>query len=335
MNKTGRNDPCTCGSGQKYKKCCLAKDLESRAQDNHAADVNQSLRQALAGQQFESLDDVQVFAEHKIQQHNDTVQADLGGFSPDQLHTLLHAPIEEQELIQWRSNLSSVHLEFSPIQNIYLSIKTYLKDNKAKATARGNLPAALVKYVLVDFKKLLTAQEIETGYSRINKEDDFRELSCARFIFEQAGLLRKNRGHFVLTQKAHKLSDPGVFKLLFITYIEQYSWACEDAYPEVDFFQTATWYSLVALNRLKGASVEKGEFAEDFVRVFPMIVNDFQGDRYSSAAVQAMTTYTLRMVDRFWQLFGLVNLEGDIFTKGYKQTMATKPLLQQVFTFKD
>lgn len=26
MNKIGRNDPCPCGSGNKYKKCCLAKD---------------------------------------------------------------------------------------------------------------------------------------------------------------------------------------------------------------------------------------------------------------------------------------------------------------------
>jgi tetratricopeptide (TPR) repeat protein len=25
-NKPGRNDPCPCGSGQKYKRCCLAKD---------------------------------------------------------------------------------------------------------------------------------------------------------------------------------------------------------------------------------------------------------------------------------------------------------------------
>ncbi|MBK3517601.1 SEC-C domain-containing protein [Carboxylicivirga sp. N1Y132] len=23
--KTGRNDPCPCGSGKKYKKCCLNK----------------------------------------------------------------------------------------------------------------------------------------------------------------------------------------------------------------------------------------------------------------------------------------------------------------------
>jgi predicted metal-binding transcription factor (methanogenesis marker protein 9) len=24
--KVGRNDPCPCGSGKKYKKCCIAKD---------------------------------------------------------------------------------------------------------------------------------------------------------------------------------------------------------------------------------------------------------------------------------------------------------------------
>jgi len=26
MNKTGRNDPCPCGTGNKYKRCCLPKD---------------------------------------------------------------------------------------------------------------------------------------------------------------------------------------------------------------------------------------------------------------------------------------------------------------------
>ncbi|RCV63967.1 hypothetical protein C5S53_11155 [Methanophagales archaeon] len=25
--KIGRNDPCPCGSGKKYKKCCLRKDI--------------------------------------------------------------------------------------------------------------------------------------------------------------------------------------------------------------------------------------------------------------------------------------------------------------------
>ncbi|NCP78894.1 MAG: zinc chelation protein SecC, partial [Desulfuromonadales bacterium] len=30
MSNIGRNEPCPCGSGRKYKKCCLLKE-ESRA----------------------------------------------------------------------------------------------------------------------------------------------------------------------------------------------------------------------------------------------------------------------------------------------------------------
>lgn len=39
MSRVGRNDPCPCGSGQKYKKCCLAKDdlFESRRRDEERA----------------------------------------------------------------------------------------------------------------------------------------------------------------------------------------------------------------------------------------------------------------------------------------------------------
>jgi len=74
MSKIGRNDPCPCGSGKKYKKCCLTTDIEQSAQNSPAAEVNQTIAKAFAGQQFESLDDMQVFAEHKAQQHNSTTR---------------------------------------------------------------------------------------------------------------------------------------------------------------------------------------------------------------------------------------------------------------------
>jgi len=32
MDKTGRNDPCPCGSGKKYKKCCLPKHQAAQRQ---------------------------------------------------------------------------------------------------------------------------------------------------------------------------------------------------------------------------------------------------------------------------------------------------------------
>jgi tetratricopeptide (TPR) repeat protein len=35
--KLGRNDPCHCGSGKKYKKCCLDKDVQIQRQNSDAS----------------------------------------------------------------------------------------------------------------------------------------------------------------------------------------------------------------------------------------------------------------------------------------------------------
>ena len=57
MAKPGRNDPCSCGSGNKYKKCCLMKDeaaegevlaVQKAARDEHAATHQMRLRDVKA-----------------------------------------------------------------------------------------------------------------------------------------------------------------------------------------------------------------------------------------------------------------------------------------------
>ena len=57
MAKPGRNDRCPCGSGKKYKACCLTKDeaveherlAAAQAQrENQAAEKRQSLREVRA-----------------------------------------------------------------------------------------------------------------------------------------------------------------------------------------------------------------------------------------------------------------------------------------------
>ena len=48
MPKTGRNDPCPCASGKKYKHCCLEKD--------RAAEHSAAVRQRLALQESQALD---------------------------------------------------------------------------------------------------------------------------------------------------------------------------------------------------------------------------------------------------------------------------------------
>jgi len=313
MSKIGRNDPCPCGSDKKYKKCCLASDIKQSAQHSPAAEINQALTNAFAGQQFESQDDMQVFADHKAQQHNNAPQEALGGFSPDQLQTLLYAPIGKQELIQWHDDIDAAEVSNAPIVAIFHSVQNYLTAHKAKATARGNLPAALVKQVFNEYKTLFGEDERDCTFQRVNKEADFRELHVAKIIFEHIGLLRLDKGHFVLTNKSLDLSDGDLFKLLFNNYVEKYCWGYEDLYPEVDFFQTATWYSLVMLNRLSGTCINAAEFSEDFFRIFPMVLNEFEDEPHFSSLDSATAAYRVRLLNRFWRFFGLVALEGKRF----------------------
>jgi tetratricopeptide (TPR) repeat protein len=48
MAKIGRNDPCPCGSGKKYKQCCLAKDESAVIAASPPAKTKQSRRYARA-----------------------------------------------------------------------------------------------------------------------------------------------------------------------------------------------------------------------------------------------------------------------------------------------
>src|SRR5208283_3289469 len=39
MAKIGRNDPCACGSGKKYKKCCMTRDEAAAPAERAAHDL--------------------------------------------------------------------------------------------------------------------------------------------------------------------------------------------------------------------------------------------------------------------------------------------------------
>ena len=49
--KPGRNEPCSCGSGKKYKQCCLAKDEAAAAEARAAARAAEAAEAAAAAAQ--------------------------------------------------------------------------------------------------------------------------------------------------------------------------------------------------------------------------------------------------------------------------------------------
>ena len=52
MGKVGRNDPCPCGSGKKYKKCCMEKDEERAAASRAETDTSNTSSDEHIGRRY-------------------------------------------------------------------------------------------------------------------------------------------------------------------------------------------------------------------------------------------------------------------------------------------
>ena len=103
----GCNDPCPCGSGKKYKKCCLGKD-EPVISGLEAAEASDSLRKALDKRQFNLFAEVQAFFEQHTQQHNQRALEAFHGLSPEQMHRLLNFPFASPQLVHFPEKLDSI-----------------------------------------------------------------------------------------------------------------------------------------------------------------------------------------------------------------------------------
>jgi hypothetical protein len=191
--KTGRNDPCPCGSGKKYKHCCLSP----------ASVANDELKDLLAGQEFDSIEDVQALANQFMQQKNLQPQDDFQGLSPEQVHRMLHFPFDSPEFFSFPETLS-IEPE-APILTLMQLITGAIDEKGLKATAKGNLPQKLCKEAIVEYRKYLPKDDYQ-HWMNINKEDDFGDLHTTRIVLELSGLLRKAKGRFFLNQKVSAIS---------------------------------------------------------------------------------------------------------------------------------
>jgi hypothetical protein len=98
--KIGRNDPCPCGSGRKYKNCCL-EDQGSGLPPEGPAGVFAEIRQALQGRQFSSLEELRSFTDRFMRQRNQASLDDFHALSPERIHRILVFPFDSPELVTY------------------------------------------------------------------------------------------------------------------------------------------------------------------------------------------------------------------------------------------
>ncbi|MBU2677487.1 MAG: SEC-C domain-containing protein [Gammaproteobacteria bacterium] len=305
----GRNDPCPCGSGKKFRKCCLGRQ-EFKLSDGAAAEASADLRQAMEGMPFGSLTEAQAFVERHMQQRNQRPLDEFHGLSPEQMHRMLHFPFASPELAIFPDVLDTSPT--APIMTLFGMLVEAIGEKGLKPTAKGNLPRKVCREAALAYWGEEVYRE-KTRFGGINREEDFFDLHIARLVAQLAGLVRKYKGKFILSRNCRALlAEKGLaalYPLLFRTYVERFNWSYRDRYPELRFIQTAFLFTLYLLTRY-GGSWRPHEFYEDsLLHAFPMLPDELPQHPVFSPEDEVRRCYTWRTLVHFVGFFGLAAVE--------------------------
>jgi hypothetical protein len=334
MSPTGRNKPCPCGSGKKYKECCSKHDQSGSSLDG-IKDFGQDIHKLLADTDFSSQEDVQAQVDLFVAKKNAAPIEQFYKLSAAQMYSFLYQPFDNPGLVQFNTALSP---EISaPVFKLFSLLLAAIDTDGLKATAKGNLPqkfcmeAAHVYWADKDYT-------YRPRMGSIRNEDNFYDLHCLRILAEQCGILRKFKGKFIIGTKYRKaLADQGpaaLFPEILKTYFTVFNWGYGDGYDDIHIIQQSFLFSLYLLSKY-GDIERPQEFYEDaFISAFPDVLSEMLEQPYQTAEQQLREMYFLRTFERCFRYFGLAELIPSRSEDRYSHYDVKKTiLLDQVVTF--
>lgn len=340
--KVGRNEPCPCGSGLKYKKCCMGKPglLSSRRGAN--AGNEEVLREVQRKLEGVDLDDQEALSRALVeaQQEIDARALDeFEGLSPAQMHRLLLEPFNAPELLEFHPVLPTE--PDCMVAGLMRKLVEELGDDGLRATSKGNLPRAttisIARQVLGD-----TVFEEYFRYGSLRGEDDFRELQVTKLLAEQLSMIELSGRRWQLTDRCRELLAAsgmrGIYPLLLEEYALRVDWGAWDLYPPLEILQDAFAFSLRLLATHGGDWRPDSFYSKRFALAFPMATELLHPGEYRSPAQVFNSIYRVRLLIRFAEFFGLVEVGGP-FNMGHRilsdelQVHAT-PLLADVVAYR-
>jgi hypothetical protein len=309
MEKTGRNDPCPCGSGLKYKKCCLGKD-ETVTVHAEPGGVFAELTESLKGRTFGSMKEAQAFANWHMSRQNRQAMADFDGLSPQQMSQILYAPFDSPQLVTFPTHLTEA--TDAPVARLFMLLTEAIGETGLKPTATGNLPRKFCREAALAFHGEEGYREV-TRFCGINMEPDFPELHVTRLVAELAGLVRKYGGKFILSKDCRQLLATGgigaVYPQLFEAFVRHYNWGYRDRYPDFPFIQSSFLFTLLLLSRYGDQWRPDSFYVERYLRAFPTLLQEVPEIGYQTKEQFIGRCYSLRTLERFAEFLGLVEIE--------------------------
>lgn len=329
--KLGRNDPCHCGSGKKFKRCCMSSVSKQHAQ------VFDNVETMLAMNPNLSLDELNAALQHKVQDRNNQPHPDFCGVTPTQMANWLYAPFAE---LQWVSISTPDSLSASPVMR-YLALildEAMAQEGSFKATSKGNLPTELVKQASALLPEFAVAQfpvNISISEFAGSNEDKFNALHYTRVLAEISGIIYRRSGRYHIKKSAQKqyqvLGIQAFFKPMLEAATSQYNWGYLDSF-EYDVDLRTFW--LFMLWRIQSHN-SVDQLVKEVMTAFPDLLLAFLTDDYFSPERNLSMLIESRFIERFLQFWGFVTIDPRryIDAEPSVRVVQVQPLLKQTFQF--
>ncbi len=302
--KTGRNDPCPCGSGKKYQKCCA-----NRSEPPILQDMKEDISSLIADRNFESMEELQAALDQYNRQQNNAPREEFHGLSPEEMHCFLHKPLESSELVTFSQVLQTE--PESKAAFILSMLVEEIGEDGTKLTAKGNLGQKFCQ----EASKKYFARYPDSMMSRltVQSETNFEPLHAVRLTAQLGGLLRKYKGRLLLTKKCRKALEHNglleLYPLLIQAYIQKFNWGYRDGYQELPFVQQSFLFTLYLLHKYGNSWRPATFYNDNYLQAFPMILQEIESKPCEPPEDTLRNCYSLRTLQRFAGFFGLAHIE--------------------------
>lgn len=317
--KIGRNDPCPCGSGKKYKQCCINKQkadpvfdyelpptlMEQQGTPNGATDLLNEFRMQLNMQGELTADEVEQFAMEYNHRINAQPLDDFLGLSPEQMNQLLYGDPDQSTFpVQFcPENLTESDVLHTPI----IEQLTFLAGRMAETgslplTGRGFLKRALAREIHAKFTSFsLFINE------KLRSADDSLTVSMLAALGEIAGLFQFKKTAVHLNKPLYQKmkNDPvGFYMEMVDVFVNRYNWLFYSRYEEqCAILQKAYLFDLYILHKKARHFISGRELEKIYAAAFPMAVTDPHNPFSMGTGFMGL------FLERFTALFGLTEFE--------------------------
>ncbi len=230
---------------------------------------------------FETLEDIQGFADSMMEKQNNTPDPEMGGLSPKQVSELIYTDWGTPECpLKLNQDLSYEDVKNTALYHNAVALLNGLLELKdtPTATAKGNLNRNTVKAILNDFMIEEELLKMTLAVNKVLNEQDVSDIWLARKICQCAGLIRRQKNRFVVTRKAQKLIDPEnagkLYHAVFLAYFRKFSQDSFGRTSKIDGIQETMAFSIYQLNRL---AKEESKYDEVYKKlVLPCFIEQFE-----------------------------------------------------------